>query len=102
MFQKTPVKIRKYLFLVDETNFRLPYEHWNLNSKGVSTSNMLLTRMVLKEKHLCKCCNKDAPVSSYTKVVSFSDINFGLAFEFLLLEGLSGSSSFLGTRCGFQ
>jgi hypothetical protein len=49
---------------------------------------MLLTEMVLKERHLCKCCNKDAPVSSYTKVVSFGDIISGLAFEFLSLEGL--------------
>ncbi len=49
---------------------------------------MLLTEMVSKESRLCKCCKRDVPISYCTRVVSFSDIIFGVASKSLLLEGL--------------
>jgi len=49
---------------------------------------MLLTKMISKENRLCKCYNRDVPISYRAEVVSFNDIIFDVAFKSLSLEGL--------------
>jgi hypothetical protein len=42
-----------------------------LNSDGVSTFGKIFTGIILKENMACRCPESEAPISCYTKGVSF-------------------------------